>query len=120
MDLSDGLSMDLPRLCDASGTGAEIHIWQLPVFPGSSAWGCDPMEQALHGAEDFELLFTIRGKKIAQFEAAYPRRLPRAHRIGRLTKKRGIVCIGAPGERPRPIPGLGFDHFRKLKTADRH
>jgi thiamine-monophosphate kinase len=107
------LSMDLPRLCDASGTGAEIFLWQLPLFPASAAWGCDPKEQALHGGEDFELLFSIRAEKIPRFESAYPRRLPRAHRIGRLTKKRGIVCIDAPGKHPRPLPELGFDHFGK-------
>jgi thiamine-monophosphate kinase len=50
MDLSDGLSLDLHRLCLASGLSAEIGA--PPRFPGAT-W-----EQALHGGEDYELLFT--------------------------------------------------------------
>jgi len=113
MDLSDGLSMDLPRLCEASVAGAEILLSQLPVFREAGAWGCDPAELALHGAEDFELLFSIRAEKVARFEASYPRSLPRVTRIGRLTRNREIVCIAAPGARPRPLPRKGFDHFLK-------
>ncbi len=112
MDLSDGLSMDLPRLCDASATGAQICVSHLPAFHESAAWGCDPAELALHGAEDFELLFSIRAKLVARFEAAYPRALPPASRIGRLTHQRGVFYASAPGKRFRPLAQHGFDHFR--------
>ncbi len=50
MDISDGLSIDLHRLCEASHVGARID--QLPVADGATA------EQALHGGEDYELLYT--------------------------------------------------------------
>ncbi len=113
MDLSDGLSTDLPRLCDASSVGAEICLSGLPAFREAAAWGCDPGVLALHGAEDFELLFSVRAEKAVRFEAAYPRSLPPASRIGRLTLKRAVVCITAPGESPRPLPPRGFDHFRE-------
>jgi thiamine-monophosphate kinase len=52
MDLSDGLSTDLGRLCDESGVMAEIDSSSLPVAPGAT------MAMALHGGEDYELLFT--------------------------------------------------------------
>ncbi len=113
MDLSDGISMDLPRLCDASSCGAELRLDRLPVFHEASAWGCDPMELALYGAEDYELLFTIRAQKAARFDATYPSSLPPASRIGRLTPGRKIVCLPAPGQRPRPLTRRGFDHFRR-------
>ena len=53
LDLSDGLSTDLARLCAASGVGAVVHAAQLP---------CDDttLDAALNGGEDFELLFTVR------------------------------------------------------------
>ncbi len=62
IDLSDGLSIDLVRLCEASGVGARIHESFLPLAPGLVAWERewerDPVELGLNGGEDYELLFT--------------------------------------------------------------
>jgi thiamine-monophosphate kinase len=98
MDLSDGLSLDLRRLCLASALSAEIGA--PPVFPGAT------LEQALHGGEDYELLFTAaaRTKIPGSFEG-----LPLT-RIGTMRKGRpGAVLIDNA-----PLPPLGYDHFRKL------
>lgn len=51
MDLSDGLSIDLHRMCTASGVAADLY--RVPTFNGAS------LERALHGGEDYELLFTL-------------------------------------------------------------
>lgn len=96
MDLSDGLSLDLHRMCLASRLAAEIEA--PPLFPGAA------LAQALHGGEDYELLFTLRpGTRVpAAFEG-----IPLA-RIGRMRR-------GAPGEvllEGRPLPPGGWDHFR--------
>jgi len=96
MDLSDGLSLDLRRLCLASKRGAAIEA--PPRFPGAT------LEQALHGGEDYELLFTVpTGKRVPrEFE-----RIPLT-RIGTIVKGRaGSVRIGGA-----PLEPLGFDHFR--------
>lgn len=53
MDLSDGLSTDLPRMMLASGVAAELRSGSIPLAKGAS------LEQALHGGEDYELLFTL-------------------------------------------------------------
>lgn len=53
IDLSDGLSTDLHHLCRASGVSAEVNAALLPIAPGAT------LEQALHGGEDYELLFTV-------------------------------------------------------------
>jgi len=64
IDLSDGLSSDLNRLCEASGVGALIDSSLLPIdervteLCGRRA--LDPLQLALHGGEDFELLFTVK------------------------------------------------------------
>jgi thiamine-monophosphate kinase len=111
MDLSDGLSMDLPRLCAAGGVGADILISSLPVFQESARWGCDPVELALHGGEDYELLFTIPSSKKAQLEKRYPDSLPPVTKIGRLSADAGRIGLIQPDKTRVPIPRRGFDHF---------
>ena len=113
MDLSDGLSMDLPRLCEASGVGAEIFGEQIPIYPDASRWRCDPLELALHGGEDFELLFAVSAGKAEDLEKAYPSGFPALSRIGRLRRKSGIVWTPCSGATPRPLIPEGFDHFRR-------
>ena len=96
MDLSDGLSMDLRRLALASGLEARIE--PPPRFPGAS------LEQALDGGEDYELLFTVRPRVRVptSFEGVA------LTRIGCLRKGRA----GAVYLLDRPLPALGYDHFR--------
>ncbi|MGH9723289.1 MAG: thiamine-phosphate kinase [Bryobacteraceae bacterium] len=99
MDLSDGLSLDLRRLCDASGAAAEIV--PPPRFPGAS------IDQALHGGEDYELLFTLPpgAKPPASFRGI------RLTRIGSIVKgKRGTVRLDG-----KPLPARGWDHLARLR-----
>jgi thiamine-monophosphate kinase len=97
MDLSDGLSLDLDRLCEASGTRAAID--DIPIFPGATP------EQALHGGEDYELLFTVPPRS----------RVPKLFHDVPVTRI-GTMLEGAPGARVlykgKPLPALGHDHFR--------
>jgi thiamine-monophosphate kinase len=96
MDLSDGISLDLRRMALASGLEAAIE--PPPRFPGASP------EQALHGGEDYELLFTVRPR--AQVPA----------RFGSIPLTRiGVMRRGQPGAvylSGEPLPTLGYDHFR--------
>jgi thiamine-monophosphate kinase len=96
MDLSDGLSLDLHRLSLASGLSAEIGA--PPRFPGAT------LEQALHGGEDYELLFTApaRARVPPDFEG-----LPLT-RIGTMRQGRP----GAVELEGAPLAPLGYDHFR--------
>ena len=101
MDLSDGLSLDLARMCQASGTSADLD--RLPLFPGAT------LEQALHGGEDYELLFTVRpGTRVPDSFHGIP-----LTRIG--TMLPGTSSKGAQGRvwlAGKPLPALGHDHFR--------
>ncbi len=98
MDLSDGLSLDLRRLCLASRLSARIE--PPPVFPGAT------LAQALHGGEDYELLFT-----------APPRvRMPRACEGVPLTRI-GTMSRGRPGAvtlNDESLPPLGYDHLKLI------
>jgi thiamine-monophosphate kinase len=63
MDLSDGLGDDLPRLCQESHVGAKIFAEKIPLLP-ECAIACrqmalNPLDMALRGGEDYELLFTV-------------------------------------------------------------
>jgi thiamine-monophosphate kinase len=120
MDLSDGVSVDLPRLCQASGVGAEIRLEDLPIFPESRAWNCDPVELALHGGEDYELLFAVPKSKFRLLEQSYPSRFPKITQIGRLTGTVGRIWTLESGKRRR-LPERGYDHFRsplpKIKSV---
>jgi thiamine-monophosphate kinase len=70
IDLSDGLSSDINHLCDESKVGALIESSFLPIdqyvteLCGRRA--LDPLQLALHGGEDYELLFTVSPEKIAR------------------------------------------------------
>ena len=63
IDISDGLSSDLLKICTASGVGCEIHHHKIPIaeetFTVAGEFFMEPVIVALHGGDDYELLFTI-------------------------------------------------------------
>jgi thiamine-monophosphate kinase len=112
IDLSDGLSSDLNRLCAASNVGALIDSALLPVddrvteLCGRRA--LDPLQLALHGGEDFELLFTVNPDNVARL----PRRVDGVEikRIGEITDSRDGVRI-SEGARVWELKPGGWFHF---------
>jgi thiamine-monophosphate kinase len=112
IDVSDGLAMDLHRLCRASGVGARIQESALPLAPGLLAWerlwNRDPLLSALSGGEDYELLFTSRSAgKVERFRDASDLFLTR---IGEVIRDPRIEMVGRDGS-ARPVPAAGWDHF---------
>jgi len=111
IDLSDGLSTDLARLCEQSGVGALVEASQLPLakIPGRQRQLLPSplLHYALHGGEDYELLFAVPPR----FSQRVPGQIDglRVHRIGCLTRATGIWLLDGQ-EKHRLNPG-GFDHF---------
>src|SRR5215470_619932 len=109
MDISDGLSADLPRLCAASDVGARIKATKIPALPISSRGGLraiDPLRLALHGGDDYELLFTVRPKHAKSF----PRSVGSVPltRIGVVTSEKQIVLVDVNGREKR-LESAGWD-----------
>jgi len=100
IDISDGLALDLARICQQSGVGAIIDASAIPVHADalrlSKDSGRTPLEHALHDGEDHELLFTC------------PTSPPVGMRIGRITADRSLL-IEQNGQQ-LPLPPKGWDH----------
>jgi thiamine-monophosphate kinase len=115
MDLSDGLSSDLRRLCEASKVGAVIKSEHLPAVRVTKLERkdrVDPLQLALHGGDDYELLFTVPNDKA--------KGLPRAvggvaiTRIGEIARARDVLVADGDG-RLRVLKPRGWDPFRSSK-----
>ncbi|MCI0620785.1 MAG: thiamine-phosphate kinase [Acidobacteria bacterium] len=111
IDLSDGLSTDLNHLCRQSGVGAMIEASQIPL-PGipiqqRRLLSKDPLHYALHGGEDYELLFAVPsrlGPRVPKHIHGLP-----VHEIGCLTRTAGVWLLHG-NDKQQLLPG-GFDHF---------
>lgn len=114
MDLSDGLSTDLTRLCKASGVGARIYNEQIPAVavPESvqSRLRLNASALALHGGEDYGLLFTTPSRIASRIPPIFGR--TRVTRIGEIVSGLGVKLIDAKGRTSKLLPG-GWDHFAK-------
>jgi thiamine-monophosphate kinase len=112
IDISDGLSSDLAHLCRASGVGAIIDASRIPVdAPVISLCGrraLDPLLLALHGGEDFELLFTISPRDLSWLPSAVGG-VPVTY-IGDVTDETGRIRI-SEGSRIWTLEPAGFMHF---------
>lgn len=98
MDVSDGVAIDLHRLCRESGVGAVIDAELLPL-PDCKDLSVDPFELALAGGEDYVLLFTLP-------PGIQP---PEGRRIGTITEEK-VEWI-REGKRS-DLPASGWDHLK--------
>jgi len=108
IDISDGLSTDLAHICEESVKGAEVDADLVPrARVGKPAREVD-LDLALHGGEDYELLFTVaRGKRIPPRIAGIA-----VTQIGQITRARGIFLRDRTGMM-RELHPRGWEHFRK-------
>jgi thiamine-monophosphate kinase len=107
IDISDGLSTDLGHICEESGVGAELQAEAIPLARvGKTARELD-LHFALHGGEDYELLFTVpRGQRLPAKMAGIP-----ITRIGEITRGRKVLLRNKKGVRHGLSP-RGWEHFK--------
>ncbi len=106
IDISDGLSTDLAHICEESGVGAEVQAELIPrARVGKPAREVD-LQLALHGGEDYELLFTVPpNRRVPSRIAGVP-----VTQIGHITRGRKIFLnSGRAGYELKPG---GWEHFR--------
>jgi thiamine-monophosphate kinase len=116
MDISDGLSTDLARLCSASGVGARMLAELVPrvAIPAelsklAGGLKLDALKMALHGGEDYELLFTVSPRNVKNLRAAPG--FSQLTAIGEVTRSKSLVLIGPRGRKDTLEP-QGWDPFR--------
>jgi thiamine-monophosphate kinase len=115
IDTSDGVATDLYHICQASGVGARLSAAAVPVSPRVAAaaphLGCDPLDLALTGGEDYLLLFTCPPEVAGRLPAAFSRAgLAAPLPLGHIVAGDRVVLATATGE--VDISGQGYDHFR--------
>jgi len=111
MDLSDGLSTDLPRVCAASKVGARLEASRIPTAAASNPpdGKGDVLDLALNGGDDYELLFTVRPNKA--------RKIPRTFQgiplnaIGEISHRPALRLV-QPNGREVLLHRAGWDPFK--------
>ena len=109
IDLSDGLALDLHRLCAESKCGATLFADQIPIAEAAFQMNDDktPLEHALGDGEDFELLFSLPAIEAQQLLKDQPLQGLRITQIGEISKD-GLF-IQEKG-RKLPLEALGYIH----------
>lgn len=115
IDTSDGLSTDLGHICSSSKVGARVWAEKIPVVSVPAELkrlNLDPLRLALHGGEDYELLFTVP-KRLASLLTPRLAGVP-VTVIGEIRRGKGIILVGRDGVEGPLRPG-GWDPFRNQK-----
>jgi thiamine-monophosphate kinase len=114
MDLSDGLADGIRQLAQASDLGMTLDAAAVPVSAETREWlaqhGFDPLQVALAGGDDFELIFTVRPAHAGRLRGV--RRLVGnlpITRIGVMTRSRALIMRDGRNERELPA---GYEHFK--------
>jgi thiamine-monophosphate kinase len=105
IDVSDGLSTDLEHICNESGVGADIEADAVPRAPVRPGKKLVALELALHGGDDYELIFTSAKAVPPQVAGV------RVTRIGRVTRSAGMRLIAADGK-SQTLKATGWEHFK--------
>jgi thiamine-monophosphate kinase len=113
IDISDGLSVDLAHVCDESGVSAVVEAKAVPVAAGAS------LELALHGGEDYELLFTASPRtrvpgRIAGVPVSMIGEIQRASKGGKPSSSGNRIQLRDRAGRLWPLKPRGWEHFRKI------
>jgi thiamine-monophosphate kinase len=110
IDVSDGLASDLMHICKASGTGAFLEEAQVPIHDEARLqameFRLDPITCALHGGEDYELLFAVTPGDLDKV-----RFMDSVYIIGEITPAEDGVKLHTSGGQIHELTAQGWKHF---------
>lgn len=110
IDVSDGLASDLKHICTQSDVGAYIEEGKVPLHPDTEMtalqFRLDPITCALHGGEDYELLFTVKESDLEKIKY-----MPDVFIIGEITDKKDGLKLHTTGGNIHELTSQGWNHF---------
>ena len=108
IDVSDGLGGEVNHVCRLSEVGAVVHRDRVPIsdstVESAKKVGKDPLDYALYGGEDYELVFTVPGDRLEKIKVDCPVTV-----VGEILDEKDGVTLESDGKR-KPLNG-GFNHF---------
>lgn len=112
-DISDGLASEIAHICEMSGVGAEVFADSIPIAPGlneiAPILGKEPLDLALYGGEDYELVFTAPLEMAEAIREAIGQLGVTVSEVGRITEDQELILI--KNGRESPLNGVGYAHF---------
>lgn len=112
IDISDGLASEVHHICEASGTGAELYMDNIPLSDNvrqvAEHVGKKPYDLALYGGEDYELLFTCQQDKVQEILEKCGTQLTI---VGQIVETPHHVTIEDSSGNMVPLKPRGYDHF---------
>ena len=115
MDISDGLALDLSRMCAASGVTARIDVPAIPLpeaVAAIAAKDSDALKTALTGGDDYEILAAVAPEYAAAFEAAGREAGVPVTRIGAVIAGKGAPKFFLADGQELRLPVQGYEHFK--------
>ena len=115
IDISDGLSGDLRHICEESHVGADLTLSALPLSPACRAYAAsrriNPVDLALTGGEDYELLFTVSPRQRPRLEQTALKRGFSLTCIGKIHPLRFGIQVVPPHGRRHRLVNTSYQHF---------
>ncbi|MBU4485139.1 thiamine-phosphate kinase, partial [bacterium] len=116
IDISDGLLGDLRHICDRSGVGARIYWDKIPLKDGfvdiCDSYHLNPMDLALAGGEDYELLFTVSKEKEGDLNKLIESNQLCATIIGLIVDEDNSIRVFEKDNREIVIAQMGYEHLK--------